>query len=377
MPPVRNTSNGRMRLQTCTHFSNAVGKWIKDVNKLAKRKIIIPWHNREKGLKSIPTNEMSDDGPSQQAEDEAQEEELVPPTRSMAFNEVASHPINDPVPSSSTVHMPLMPEQTSWEGNLSHIPIFPGTNTVPSDSIYTATCPPTFAPQKIYTAAAGPSRPVGQALEPDYPSQLNAQQVDQPYIPTFPGANQFSPTTNTVPSDSVYYPVYPSTSAPPDIYDAAAYPSTITPRNIYTSAAYAPNLIPQNMYTDPNYPCHFGSPNMYSTPYKYNIRIPTAPGFRNIPTFTNSVGMSPPNVYAQPPPTYGGQHDDFRLHGASRPTIWGQNPPITAPQSPQTVATAPTASVLPTESAPMAFSSSEGDPFMGADWSSDAADEWL
>ena len=42
MPPVRNTSKGRIRIQTYSHFTNRVGKWITDVNQEAGREIMVP-----------------------------------------------------------------------------------------------------------------------------------------------------------------------------------------------------------------------------------------------------------------------------------------------------------------------------------------------
>ena len=74
---------------------------------------MVPWQNRIK-LKSI--DETSNDDSSQQAEeDEEQEEELALPTPCMAYNDAARDPISYPYPSSSTVHMSTMPEQTSWQ----------------------------------------------------------------------------------------------------------------------------------------------------------------------------------------------------------------------------------------------------------------------
>ena len=77
MPPVRNTSKGRMRIQTYSHFTNRVNKWIIDVNRAADSEIMVPWQKR----KPKAINKAEDDGLSQQAkEDEEQGEELVLPT---------------------------------------------------------------------------------------------------------------------------------------------------------------------------------------------------------------------------------------------------------------------------------------------------------
>ena len=388
MIPVRNSPNGPMWLQGYADFTNRLMSWRKTHNKDNPNDIICIWHPREK--KGLVDHDEEVQSSQQAEEDEGQEEELIPSTPSRAFIEAASDPIRDPVPSSSTAHMSTAPEQTAWEGNQFHIPTFPGanqlsqtTNTVPPDSIYCPGYPSTFLHQNIYTTAAGPSRSVGQSLEPDYLSQLNTQPVErtcggnQIYIPTFPGAEQFPQTTNTAPPEDIYNPGYPSTFAPQHIYDAAAYPWTFSSPNIYPAAANAPNFTPQYMYTAPTHPCHVANPDVYSSPYIYNNPISTAQDFGDIPAFTNSVGMAPQNLYTHPQPTNGAQHDDFGLYQPSRPTFWDQTPPTAASQSTQPTTMASTSPVSPQENPPFAFSSSEADPFMGAGWSSDMAEDWL
>ena len=388
MIPVRNSPNGPMWLQGYADFTNRLMSWRKTHNKDNPNDIICIWHPREK--KGLVDHDEEVESSQQAEEDEGQEEELIPPTPSRAFIEAASDPIRDPVPSSSTAHMSTAPEQTAWEGNQFHIPTFPGanqlsqtTNTVPPDSIYCPGYPSTFLHQNIYTTAAGPSRSVGPSFEADYLNQPNTQHVEQRWegnhlnIPTFPGAEQFSQPTNIAPPEGIYSSGYPSTFAPQNVYDAAAYSSTFLPQNIYTTAAYAPTSSSQNIYTAPIYPCHFGNPNGYTSPNYNNTPIFTTPDFGNIPTFTNSVGMASPNIYAQSPPTNVAQHDDFGLYQPSRPTVWDQTPPTAPSQSTQPTTMASTSPVSPQENPPFAFSSSEADPFMGAGWSSDMAEDWL
>ena len=340
MPPVRNTDKGRKRLQTYTYFSNCVGHWIKEVNEAAGRRIMVPWQTR---AKSKPADETDNDESSQQAEeDEDQEEELVLP---MAYNDAAEDPISHPYPSSSTVNMSTMPEQTSWEGNHLNIPTFPGanqfsqtTNTVPSDSIYIASYSPAFPPSNIYSSAGNPY---------DF---APADQYPSPHNPN-PGTYLRAQTANTVASDSIH------------------------------SAGYAPALVPSSIYTAANYPFHLPQTDGYSSPYKYNNPTTTAPDIGGIPIFTNSTAMTPWNNWTQPDYSCRQNLDqawqgETGLHRPDLPAHHEPSPPTVASQDTQPIATATSLPVLPEENANITFSSPEEDPFMGADWSPEMTDEW-
>ena len=394
MIPVRNTPNGRMPLQGYTDLTNRLRFWRKGHNKDNPGHKISSWHPRG-GKRTVDHDEDAES--SQQAEeDEGQEEELVPPTPSRAFYEVASDPISDPVPSSSTVHMPTMPEQTSWEGNRVYIPTFPGTNTpaqmtntVPSDSTYTATCPPTFAPANIYSSAGNPCDSAPANI---YPS---------PYDPNL-RTSLPAQTTVTVPSDSVYTATCPPNFVSPSIYSSAGYPYNFTPAGQYPAldisdpgthpraqktntvgsdsihfAGYAPALASPNVYTSPAYPFHLSHTDGYSSPYAYNNPATTAPGPSYMPSFTNSTPMTPWNSWMQPEQNVDqawqgdfGLQPEFQAHPEPHPPVSGSSS-----AQPTTAATSPP--VLPEQNTPTMFSSSETDPFMGADWSSDTAEEWL
>ena len=325
-----------MRVQTYSHFTNRVGKWITEVNQEAGREIMVPWQKR----KPKAINKTGDDGSSQQVEeDEEQEEELALPT--LAVKE----PVNCSYPSSSRLPASTMPEQT-WEGNHLNIPTFPGaiqlsqtTNTVASDSIYSAGYPSDFAQQNLYDTAA-------------YPSAFQPQNI-------YTAA------------------AYPSAFQPQNIYTAAAYPSAFQPQNIYTAPAYSSNLSSQNIYTTLAHPYHLANPNVYSSPNDHNTPISTAPGFGNIPTYTNSVAMVPQNLYTQPAHIYEARDNDFGLHRPSPPTVYDQNPPAATSQGTQPIAAASSTPVPPAENANIASLSTREDPFMGADWSAEAAEDWL
>ena len=310
---------------------------------MAGRRIIVPWQTRTK-LK--PADETNNDDSSQENEEneEQEEEELVLPAPCVAYNDAARDPISYPYPSSSTVHMSTMPEQTSWEGN-----------------------------------------------------HLN--------IPTFPGANQFSQTTNTAPPESTYPPGYPSTSVHQNIYSAAGYPfdfasgntnpflynlnpeatipaqmtDTVLPNSIY-SAGYPSAFAPSNIYTTSNYPVDSAASSIYPAPMDHCTITAVASEFGNLPLSTNSVAMLH-NPYIQPNSNIRHNIDevwqgDFGLHRPDLPACHEPHPPSAAPQSTQPIATAISTPVLPEESATTAISSPAEDPFMGADWSPEMAEDW-
>ena len=361
MPPVRNSNQGRVHLQGYSHYSNHVRKWIVDVNEAARRQIMFPWQKRNKK----PTNKTGHNGSSQQdEEDEEEEEEELDPifTPSNGFQ-----------------------QHEAWHAN----------QMLTDDGPYRS------------------SRPVGQPLEHNYLGQASTQHGEQTWegnhlnIPTFPGANGFAQTTNTAPPEGIYSPGYPSTFAPQNIYSAAGYPHDFAPGDTHPSlnkpnlgtylhgqttdtvpsdsiypAACPSNFAPSNIHTDPAHPFHLAYLDMYSSPNNYNNLKATAPGFDDILTLTSSVATTSQKTPVQPPFTYEQSLEeawqgDFRLQQPTSPTLPEPNPPTTASQCAHTIATAPSAPILPSETAPIAISSPEEDPFMGADWSSETADDWL
>ena len=369
MVPVRNTPKGPMRLQGYAHFTNKLMAWRDNHNEHNPNVFIHVWHHRDK-KKPVDDDDVAQSS-EQAEEDNEQEEELVLPTPSMAFDDAAWDPISYPHPSSSGMPVLMRSEQTREDNRLG-VPTFLGanipeqtTNTALPESIYSPVYSSNFVPQNIYTA------PPESIYSPVYSSNFVPQNIysaadyiqdNQFDVPTFPGTNRFSQTTNTAPPESIYSPHYPSTFAPQNIYGAAAYPSSFSSQNISTATLY---------------PCHLANPNLYSSPIDYKSPISTAPGFENIPTITNSVAMAPPNMYTQPAITYEARHDDIGLHVPSFPTVCEYSPSIVASQTTQPIATAIPAPVLPSENANTTFSSSEADPFMGADWSPEMSEDWL
>ena len=330
MPPVRNTPHGREPLQVYSHFSNAVGAWIRKVNKAAGKKIMFPWHTR--GRNSDPTNDVSDNDPSQQVEeDEEAEEEL------------------DPVVTSSNGFQ----EEDAWHPN----------QALTEDETYRS------------------SRPVGPSFEPYYLGQPNIQHVEQTYganqlhAPTFPGTNMPAHMTNTALPENIYSPAYPSTFARQNIYNTGPYTSTSTfpSQNLYTTGAYPPNYSSQYIYTAPPNAYSLANPDLYSSPDYNNMSIPTAPGFGNLPINSDSLAMASQNPYTQPPPTNQVRYNHFDPQPRSAPRVRAQNPPTAAPQSSRPVATTIPAPAPPEENADMTFSTPDADPFMGAEFS----DDWL
>ena len=217
MPPVRNSTKGRMRLQTYSHFSNSVGHWMEKVNEKANRQIMFPWQIR---TKSKPTAETDSDGSSQQDEDDDQQEdeELVVPRPPMGVDDAAREPIGYSDPSSSTMHMSTAPEETC-RGNHLNIPTLPGTNqysqttnTPLPTSTYTASHLQAFPPSDIYGATG-------------YPYNLAPENIYHSFDTPDPGANIPAQMMNTAPTESVYDPGYTSSFEHRDIYGAAAHSS--------------------------------------------------------------------------------------------------------------------------------------------------------
>ena len=103
--PVRKTPKGPMRLQGYTHFTNKLKAWRDTHNKENPNEVIHVWHHREKK-------------PSGQAEkNEEQEEELVLPTPSMAFDNAAGDRISYPHAYSSrmpSIYRPLWGQSTNY-----------------------------------------------------------------------------------------------------------------------------------------------------------------------------------------------------------------------------------------------------------------------
>ena len=345
MIPVRNSPKGRMRLQGYTYFTNYLKSWRDSHNKKNVNEFVYVWQHRDKKKlisdDDVAQSSQEDEEDEGLEEDEEQEEELVLPTPFMPTSDAARDPIIYPYPSSSTVHMSTTPEQTSWEGNHLSIPTFPGanqfaqtTNTVPSDSIYTASYPLAFPPSNIYSSAGYP-----YDFASANRSSLNHRTNYIPITPgTFSGADIPAHTTNTVPSNSIGFTGYPLDFAPPPYI-----PASITSHNNYTSVA---------------------------------------PDFGNSPPISSSVTATTYGDYTQPCFNILNNaddvwHDNSGLHRPEFPAHREPNPPITALQDTQPVATASSVPVLPEENAPIAISSPEEDPFMGADWSPEATGDWL
>ena len=350
MPPVRNSNQGRVHLQGYSHFSNYVRHWIESVNKNARRRIMFPWQIRNKN----PTNKTGHNGSSQQAEEDEEDEEE---------DEEELDPIITPSNGSSQ----QAEEDEEEEEELD--PILTPSDGFQQHEAWHAN------PMLIEDAPYRSSGPVGQALEPYYLGQANTQHGEQTWednqfhIPTFPGANMPAQMTNTAPPEGIYSPGRSSTFAPQNIYDAAAYPPTFSP-------SY------QNIYATSDYLSHLAPPSIYSSPWDYTIPTATASGSSSIPVCTDSTAMIPWSNPMQPDYTYRqsleeASQGDFGLYWPELPAHREPNAPTTASQCAQTIATAPSAPVLPAENANIAISSSEEDPFMGADWSPETSEDWL
>ena len=393
MPPVRNTDKGRMRLQTYSHFSNCVGRWMNDINDKAERQIMAPWHHREK---SKTPEETGDDDLSQQAEeDQAQEEELVLATPSIPFDNSAREPVNYPYQSSSRMPVSMAPEQTSWEGNHLNIPTFPGanqfaqtTNTVPSDSIYTASYSPAFPPSKIYSAAGYPH---GFASGDTNPFLHN--QGPEATIP--------AQATDTAPPESINSPGYPSTSVHRNIYDAAGYPFDFAPGDTHPSqnnpnlgtylrvqttntvpsdsmylAAYPSNFSRQNVYNNAGYPSDSSS-SYVPMPYgnHCNQKFTPTPEFSSLLTLNDSVAVTSLSSYGERDLT-NQQHVDEVSHNGLRQNqplpMTSSNQPVTNLLESQlpwpcTLDAALSTPAWPEGYADVRCPGPEEDPFMGAD----------
>ena len=358
MPPVRNSTKGRMRLQTYSHFSNSVGHWMEKVNEKANRQIMFQWQIR---TKSKPTAETDSDGSSQQDEDDDQQEdeELVLPTSPMGVDDAAREPIGYPFPSSSTMHMSTAPKETC-RGNHLDIPTIPGaiqdsqtTNTALPKSTYTASSPQAFPPSDIYGATG-------------YPYNLALENIYHSVHAPDPGANQYSQTTDTGSPEGTYTPDYLSTFAPQNIYSSAGDPYDLAPPNQYSSsdtpnpgtytraqntntvasdsmdsAGYVPALASSTIYTAANDPCHLAHTDGCSSAYDSINPATTVPDFGYIPSFTNSVPMAPPSRCTQPGTTYEARDDDFGLQQADFQPVWAQIPPPVAPHGTQPITTVP------------------------------------
>ena len=340
MPPVRNSNQGRVHLQGYSHYSNHVRKWIGDVNEAARRRIMFPWQKRNKK----PTNKTGHNGSSQQAEEDEELDPILTPSNGSSQqaeeDEEEEEEELDPILTPSNGFQ----QHEAWHANL----------VLTEDGPYRS------------------SRPVGQSLEPNYLGQPDIQYGEQTWegnhlnIPTFPEANQFSQTTNTVPSDSIYSAGYSSTFAPSNIYTSALHPSTFHLPNIYSTAADPFDAGPSNIYNPPNHNTQFTITSDSVDMPQYTSSDP-AGWYGNSMTPDSSYRQSLEEVW----------HDNFALHQQTFPTLPEPDPPTTASPCAQPIATARSAPVLPDETAPIAISSPEDDPFMGADWSPEPSEDWL